>query len=305
MKSPSSQLQGRLARAALLLGILVATSLSATAGETSRFGFEAQQGARAGAGKGSFVFGLAKGGAARGSARVHNKSPKRLRIRIYGADAIRGVDGSLSVAPFGVPAVGAGRYIRPDVSEVALDVGSDRVVEFSVTRPPSSPGGIGALVAEEIAASSGSGSIDVIERVALIVKVADGSVGPHFSLKGVELSAPLRIFPADATVSAEVTNGTADIIRSTLTTQVTTMTGRKFDLKEVTLDLQPGERREVAMRWESVPRLGGVVSAEVKATWPEGEVKQESDRVWIVPIWLLILLILAEGIYLVRRSRRR
>lgn len=305
MKTLSCTVKGRLARAALLLGVLVATSLPATAGETTKFGFEAQQGARTGTGRGSFVFGLAQGAAARGSARVHNKTPKRLRIRIYGADASRGVDGSLSVAPFGVRAAGIGRYIRPDVPEVVLDAGSDRVVEFSVLRPRTSPGGIGALVAEEIATSSGSGSIDVIERIALIVKVADGSVGPHFSLKGVGLTAPLRIFPADATVSAKVTNGTADIIRSTLTTQVRTMTGRRFDLREVTLDLQPGERRDVTMRWESVPRLGGIVSAEVRAAWPEGEVKQESARVLIVPIWLLILLIMSEGIYLIRRSRRR
>lgn len=309
MGSFGSQCEGRPKRAALVfLPALLASSMqvllpAARAGETETFGFSPHPVVVQGVSRRSFDLAVARGAAVRDAARVFNKTNRRLAMRIYGADASRALDGTLNVAPFGVRSRGVGGWIRPDVAQVTLSPKAENVVGFAVARPPSGGAGLGALVAEEIPGSPSQEPIQVVTRVALLVKVVEGSGGPTFLLEGVAIEVPIRFVPSRGTVSAIVTNGTAEALDAKLVARVRTLTGRTYDLAPSDVKLAPGEKRSVRIDWSTVPRWGGLMKAHLEAQWTGGTAVGESGRMLVVPLWLLLLFIMVLAFIGVWRGR--
>ena len=169
------------AAAAVALAALVLAVGSGPAGaiETQQFGFEPYPLFDGDEVRRSFDVALAPGGSATDAIRVWNKTRRPVEVRLYGA-AVDVVEGKYQVAPYEARGRGAGGWVVPDQGVVRLEPGEDRVVEFTVHVPPVLGEGepVAALVAESDTGQS-SGGVDVVARLAMLVRV-----GPADSLFG-------------------------------------------------------------------------------------------------------------------------
>ncbi|MGH2705981.1 MAG: hypothetical protein ACRDJ4_13085 [Actinomycetota bacterium] len=283
------------AGAALLPGL-------AAAGETETFGVAPYPRAIEGERRTSFLLPDAGGGTVRDAIRVYNKSTEKIRLRIYGADAARSEDGSLSVAPFGARAEGLGAAIRVAVTDLTLGPKSERVVDFSVDISDERRGGLGAIVTEQLDERAGGGALDLVTRVALLVNPGSGApTGP--SIERVGMDVPWVLIPRTATFEALVNNPGGNAVTLKLRARVATVTGRSFQLAEQEVRLGPGERRTVRIPWNEVPRWGGLMRTTATISWAGGTLARAAGFQPIFPLWLigalnavLLLVVAARGI---------
>jgi len=294
---------GRL-RAASLFLILCVLSLPAEAAETQNFGIDPHPLVVQGKSRRAYDLGVSAGTAVRDAVRVYNKTRKTIRLSVFGADAERSADGTVGVQTLGADMNGVGGWIRLDKQEVTLKPGGSEIIEFFVARPKGAGPGLGAIVAQETAPASQQGSIDLVQRIALLVQVSDGNLAASLRIERARVEVPLSFVPSQGKVDAILVNGTASGIRSKVRITVRTLTGRNYELAPLTVELKAGEKRTISVPWGSVPRLGGLVKASVQASGPSGDALLTTPRELIIPIWLLVLLAVAAFAFVYRRRRR-
>lgn len=292
-------------RAASLFLILCLLSIPAEAAETENFGIDPHPLAVQGKSRRAYDLGVSAGAAVRDAVRVYNKTRKTIRLNVFGADAERSADGTVGVQTLGATMTEVGTWIRLDKQEVTLKPGASEIIEFSVARPKGAGPGLGAIVAQEAIPASQQGPIDLVQRIALLVQVSDGNLTPALRIERAEVDVPLSFIPSEGKVEAVLVNGTAATVRTQVSITVRTLTGRTFELAPVMAQLRAGEKRMILVRWDSVPRLGGLVRASVEASGPAEDALLKTPRELIVPIWLLVLLAVVTGALVYRRRRRQ
>lgn len=287
---PANTEKGRLRGAALLacLALLAAPLTSAPrqaeAAETETFGAQPHPRSIAGQRRTGFRLGIAEGAAARDAVLVFNKTEEAIRLRVFATDFREGAP-----LPFGREPTGVGAWIQLEPQELELEPMERRVIEFAVARPDGTEPGSGAIVVEEIPREDRESSITIRFQVALELAVADSVEGPRVLVEDVRLEVPLRLVPSTGAVRARVVNATAVSLDSSLRVAVVGVTGRRFDLPPVDVDLEPGGEETYSIDWPGVPRWGGFLKAEAEVDWEGGTAVGASPRRVVVPIWLLLL----------------
>lgn len=289
--------------AALILAVL---PLAAEAGETETFRFQPYPLEVQGQERRSFTMNLETGDSVTDSVQLTNKSDEVRRFRVYPADAYVDGEGRATVAEFGEPRRGVGSWIdvQSEAEEVALLPGTSEVVRFSVTRPhDQAVEGTGAIVAEEIRSGDPSAGIDVIFRVALLVRLAGDPTG--LELAGPTVRLPLQMVPSTGQANVDVTNHTAQPVDATVQLTIESLTGREWQLDPIETTLEPGASSDVIQEWTTVPRWGGAFRVRASATWEAGTVTTDGPRTLHPPLWLLALAILAVGVRGLREMSSR
>lgn len=251
----------------------------------------------------SFDLGVQPGQRASDAVRLTNLSDAPRRYRIYAADAhADAVTGAFTVPPATAPAQGVGRWIRTDAAEVELAPGESRVVGFTVARPEGSAAeGFGAVVAEELAETPTGGGVEVVFRLAILVRVDGPAAG--LSATAPWIDAPMAFVPGSATVAVEVTNERLEPVAATVRLEVHSATGRVWRLPPQQVQLPPSTTTTVEAPWTTVPRWGGVLTPRVDVEWPAGSLSAVGDPFVHPPVWLVALLIAAVGVRGARELR--
>lgn len=287
--------------AASLLGLfaagilLVLATPPASAGETDSYRFEPHPLTIQGQERRVFSYELPTGTTVTDAVQITNKTDEVRRFRLYPADATEDSDGNVTVDEFEAPTDGVGSWIDIDQTEYSLLPRTSAVVPFTLSRPSGqAASGVGALVAEEIKEPSSGGGIEVVFRIAILVRVGGDPTG--ISVRDAELSLPLEFVPSTGAVETEVVNHTLGVVKADVTFTVESFTGREWQLEPTTVEVEPGGTAVAAREWTTVPRWGGVFRVRAEATWEAGTVASTSPRGLYPPLWLLALAIVAVGI---------
>lgn len=235
--------------------------------------------------------------------RITNTSDEPRRFRIYGADARRDpTTGAVAVDPATAEPRGVGGWVTVEGGELMLDAGVSEVVPFTVTRPTDATvSGLGAVVAEEIVRADDAEMIDVVYRLALLVRL-DGDVA-GLRVAEPRMDPPVELFPSRSRATVELTNETLEPVRATASFTAAGLTGRFWQLGEQELRLEPGESRELTATWDTVPRWGGLFQPAVEVTWERGSIVRTGPRALHPALWLLALLILIVAVRAIRELR--
>lgn len=280
---------------ALVWALFVLTTvlaMDALAGETARFRFEPGAGGET---RRSFRFPLAPGQSTTDSVTVTNKTREQVRMRVYAADAVKQADGAIAVAPFGSPPRGVGSWIVVSQGEVTIGPGQKQTIRFELRRPmQAEPPGLAALVAEEVPAMGGRQDVEVVTRVALLVRVSEPSEGDAILVEGVEIRPARSIVPSSAELMVTVTNRTPDQVVGSVSFTVVTITGARFDVDEVKVSLGPGQRERVKAVWEPLPRMGALARAEAAVALSGHRVRARGPLTPVVAVWLMLVVLTVE-----------
>lgn len=275
----------------------------ALAGETGRFRFEPGTGGEA---RRSFRFPLGPGQSAGDAVTITNKTREQIKMRVYAADAVRQADGAVAVAPFGSAPRGVGAWIVVSQGEVELGPGEKQTVRFEVRRPTQAEtSGLAALVAEEVPAAAGRQDVEVVTRVALMVRVSEPSEGDAILVEDIEIQPVRSIVPSKAEVMVTVTNRTGAQVAGDVSFAVVTITGARFEVGEVEVALGPGQRDRVKATWEPLPRMGALARAEVAVALGEHRVNARGRLTPIVAVWLMLAVLSVELYLGIRRLLAR
>ncbi|HEX2029655.1 MAG TPA: hypothetical protein VHF25_16860 [Nitriliruptorales bacterium] len=295
---PSVRRRGRRWATAVVLAAALAATLpgpGALAAETDSFRLEPHPLQLQGAERRSFAFALDPGAAASDAVQLTNLTDEARRFRVYAADATQDAQGRVMVAEAVAPRTGVASWIAVERPEVALLPGSAEVVRFTVTRPQRTAAeGIGAIVAEEIRPAATGGGIQVVFRLATLVRLSGEASG--VTVAAPRLTVPVDLVPSDGTVTAEVTNTTLQPVNATVVMTVESLTGRRWELEPVDVRLPPGATQTVERSWATVPRWGGALRVAADVTWEGGTVSARGQRVVVPPLWLVGLVIALVGV---------
>lgn len=278
----------------LSLAVVVLGSFprAADAGETARFRFEPGGGGEA---RRSFRFPILAGQSATDSVTIVNKTRDPIKMRVYAADAVRQADGAIAVAPFGSSPRRVGSWIVLSKTEIDLGPGQEQTITFELKRPvEGEPPGLGALVAEEVPVNGDPRELEVVTRVAILVRVSDPADGESISVEDVEIRPARTVVPSVADVMVTVINRTPDQVAGKASFTVVTLTGARFDLGEVDVALGPGERKRLKVAWDPLPRLGAIARAEVVLDLAEHRVLHRGPLTPVVAVWLMLVVLTAE-----------
>lgn len=289
--------------ACLVLAALAGLAPGASAGETESFRFQPHPLRVQGNERRAFQFGLAAGTNASDAVLLLNKAKEPRRFRVYAADAWTDPkSGAVTVASSENPAVGVGSWIVPARGEVALLPGTSEIIPFTVTRPADQTSeGLGAIVAEEVRDPGAGSGIDLVYRLAILVKMTGDPNGVRLTEPGLEM--PVRFFPSTATAHAPVTNHTLAPVNASVRFEVQSLTGRRWPLEPVSVTLAPGETKDVSQVWSTVPRWGGILGVNADVTWEAGNVRVSGARRAYPALWLVALGILLLGVRIARELR--
>ncbi|MBW3663793.1 MAG: DUF916 domain-containing protein [Actinobacteria bacterium] len=310
---PTRGRRRRIARRGLITGALVAFlvgTLPAWAGETDTFRFEPTPLEVDGEIRRTFDAAIPPGTAVRDAVALTNKTDETRTFRVFAADAREDPDtGRTGVASFGAEPTGVGAWISMDGGnsrEVTLPGQQRLEIPFEIARPADATvGGLGALVAEEVAQGEGSG-IEVSFRVAILVDArGDPGSEPGLRISELELHAPLQLLPRNATIRASVRNETSRPTSVEVVFTVEALLGSTWELPAGSFDLEPGQAASIETPWVTVPETGALVEVSADATWRGGTIVERTGRTVIMPLWLPLGLILLTGWLLVREVRRR
>lgn len=294
---------GGAARASLLALICVAMFVTepdaAGAGETESFRFQPHPVAIQGDERRTFSYDLPAGTSITDAVQLTNKTDEVRRFRLYAADAKQDASGNVTVEEFDSPRNGVGSWIEIGQTDHSLLPRSSAVVAFAVERPPGEPSrGVGAIVAEEVTEPTDGGGIDVVFRIAILVRLGGDPTG--VSLGEPDLSMPIELVPSAGSARVEVTNRTLEPVQGQVALTIESLTGRAWPLAPVDVHLEPGASTEVSQDWMTVPRWGGLFRVRATATWEGGTIARTGSRGTYPAVWLLALTIVAVGIRSVR-----
>lgn len=160
----------------LLLGMTLVLVLggTATAGETNTFGTTPHPVKVDGEPRGSFTIPERLSDPAQDTLRVYNRTDQPLSLRVYTAPAELGDDGVYAVG-FSHQRGGLAERIRPETGSVDLAPKGDALVRFTVS-PGDAPDELAALVVEPVDPRA-AGTVDLVERVAILVKTTSSGSG--------------------------------------------------------------------------------------------------------------------------------
>lgn len=243
-----------------------------------------------------FVYSLGPGDAITDAIRITNKTEQPQRFRVYGADAERDpATGAVTVETYSAPRNAVGSWIDVENQEVLVEPHASEVVAFTLRMPDrSQPQGLGAVVVEQVKEAPEEAGIDIAYRVALTVQTTGGEERLHVAQPTLDL--PIALIPARGRAHVELRNGTLRSVSTTTRFVVEGVTGTRWELEPVPVDLAPGETKLVEANWTNVPRWGGVFRVRAEATWEAGKIASTSPRQVFPPLWLLALVIVAIGI---------
>lgn len=159
--------------AALFVGMLVVVP-AAFAGENGVFGAEPYPASREGVVRRSFD--MPAGNAFNDSVRVYNRTPHTVRLALYAASASVGDDDVVAVGFREAHVGGFASRITLERSSVRLAPGADAVVRFGVRMQGAPRGSLAAIVVEG-APEAGSADLDLVQRIAVLVRPSDDGIG--------------------------------------------------------------------------------------------------------------------------------
>lgn len=243
----------------------------------------------------TFSFALEPGDTASDAIRITNTTEEPRRFRLYGADAIADASGAVTVADSSTPPTGVGGWIELPTDEVEVGPGGSEVIEFSVQRPgDASAAGLGAVVAEEVLSAPDEEGIDVLYRLAILVRL-DGDVA-GLRVGEPRLDPPVELFPSRSDAVVELRNETLQRITANVSFTTGGLTGRYWELDEQDVELDAGETHAVSAEWTTVPRWGGYFEPAVSVAWEGGSIVRTGSRSLHPPLWLLALAIVVVGV---------
>lgn len=311
MVDPTHPLVGGSRRASHLVLLLASIIVlfcpaSADAGETETFRFQPHPLVVQGHERRTFSYGLPAGASVTDAVQITNKTDDVRRFRVYGADASEDGSGNVTVDEFDAPRDGVGSWIEVAETDHSLLPRSSGVVPFTLERPPGRTArGVAAIVAEEIAEPDAGGGVQVVFRIAILVRVGGDATG--LVLDDPRLAMPLELVPTAANANVDVTNSTMSQIEADVELTVESLTGREWTLEPISVRLEPGASTVVEGDWSTVPRWGGVFRVRAEANWEAGTITSTGARNLHPPLWLLAGAIAAVGIRGLREmwARRR
>jgi GTPase len=296
---------GRLMAALGAAALVVVLAPAARAGETDTFRFEPWPVQVQGHERRTFAFDAAPGETVTDAVRLTNTTDTQRTFRVYAAAAHQDAAGNITPDPYRPDPQSAGAWIAVDGGdELQIDAHDAAVVTFRVRRPADQPAeGLAAVVAEELAEPSAGAGIQVVYRIAIVVRFGGEATGLEVGRPVVDL--PLALMPSAGEVAVMLTNTTLEPVTATLALEVDGLTGTRWSLDPVQAELNAGESREVRVPWTSVPRWGGLLRATAAITWERGTIEVAGARRPHPPLWLVALCILAVGVRAGRELRRR
>lgn len=290
-----------MAVSALAVGLLIAvllTGASRAAGaiETDTFSLTPSPLVVQGFERRSFTFNSEAGGTVGDAVRVANTSDETRRFRLYGADATRDPQThTVVVDPVNIEPRGVASWIEFAENEIEIPAGAWQVVPFTITRPPGSTAeGMGAVVAEEVLGETATEGVDLVYRLAMLVRLGGDVAG--LRVGEPQMAPPVELFPASSELAVTLTNEAVGPVRGVVRFTAGGLTGRYWEVAEEEVRLEAGETADVTATWGSVPRWGGLFSPAVEVTWEGGSVVRTGPRTLHPPLWLLALAILVIGI---------
>lgn len=251
----------------------------------------------------TFAFDLEPGDAASDAVRIVNTTDEPRRFRLAGADARTDpATGGVVVDPSHEEPEGVGSWVELERREIEVPPGASEVVPFTIRRPADTTAeGLGAVVAEELLADAEAGGIDVVYRLAILIRLGGDVAGLHVDEPTMEPE--LGLFPSRSDLSVTLTNETLEPIRASVRFTAGGLTGRYWEVAEEEVRLGVGESRDVAATWDTVPRWGGFFSPAAEVAWEGGSIVRTGSRVLHPPLWLVVLAILLVAVRAVRELR--
>lgn len=160
----------------LLLGIILALlpGSTAAAGETKTFGTTPHPAKVDGEARSSFTVPEQMTDPAQDTLRVYNRTDQPLTLQVYSAPVELGDDGVYAVG-FSHQRTGLAERIRPETGSIDLAPRADALVRFTV-HPGETTDGLAALVLEPVDPQA-TGTVDLVERVAILVKTTSSDPG--------------------------------------------------------------------------------------------------------------------------------
>ncbi len=198
---------------------------------------------------------------------------------------------------------GVGSWIQLPAPEIQLGPGESRIIDVTFERPTGAlAGGLGAVVAEEVTPADESGGIDIRFRIALRVDATADSVGEGLVVEQLELDVPQQFLPRRADLVVVLRNGDPDTIAGQVQVYVD-RGSRRFVILQESLTLGPGQRATYEVEWQSVPATPGFATPGFEAAWEGGNLRVAGNRVFILPGWIALALLLLTAYALVRSLR--
>lgn len=235
--------------------------------------------------------------------RVANTTDEPRRYRLYGADATRDpATGNVVVEPADIEARGVGSWVEFERAEIEVPAGAWEIVPFTVTRPAGTTAeGVGAVVAEELLGEAESEGVELVYRLAILIRL-DGDVA-GLQVGRPRLEPTVEILPSRSTVTTTLTNETLAPVRATVSFTAGGLTGRYWEVGEQQVRLEVGESAEVTAEWDTVPRWGGLFSPAAEVSWEGGSLVRTGPRALHPPLWLLALAIVLVALRGLRELR--
>ncbi len=308
-----------------LLLVLVAAVLAwvtvpdaARAQDSVTWGVRPAASADHGDGRPNYSYTADPGGTIQDAIAIANHGDRPITLLVYAADGFTTASGQLDLLPRGEPATGVGAWVKPAQSRIEVPAKAAVEVRFTVTVPADAgPGDHSGGIVTSLAAPENSGGVNVDRRLCSRIHLrVTGEAKPALAIGDLSVDYDGTVNPfglGSATVGFRVTN-TGNIRlsaeqkiavqglfglggREQTLTVPELLPGAHLDFTVPVADVAPLVRLEASVRL--TPRVegdaGGPGPAEVTAT----------AGAWAVPWSLLVLLVVAAGLFVVLRLRVR
>lgn len=171
-------LRARSMRVAILLLAALCVASGAWAGENAVFGAEPYPASHDGAGRRSIDIPVSTArGSLRDAIRVYNRTARPIDLALYPAAASVGDDGVVGVGFRGARRSGLAASIALERERVRVAPNGDAVVRFTVDPRGSARDALAAIVVEG-APAPGAADLDLVQRIAIIVRRSGDGNGP-------------------------------------------------------------------------------------------------------------------------------
>jgi hypothetical protein len=313
--------------ALLLAALTVAVGLSLGASATAAHadgtdGISGTPASESGAdGRSRFSYEAGPGQQLTDNYQVTNTGTTSQVMRVFAADAFNTDDGSYGLLDTGAESVDAGSWITFENGATYVDVplapGESQLVNFTMTVPAdAAPGDHAAGIV--ISVTSPQGQILVDRRVAtrLYVRVP-GDLQPALTVGSISASYQPSINPLDGTttVTFTVRNSGNVALGANMIVGVNTYfgIGAAAMVREELSEMLPRSTRVITLEVPGVAQLGYLnpyvslaptAATEMTNPGPLATVDRDTFAI-AVPWWLVLVLIVGGGGYLVLRIRRR
>lgn len=235
-----------------------------------------------------FVASLAPGQSGKLQAKISNPASVAQTIRIGFADLKFLPDGTPEVVE---PAQDVGTWATIGSRDVMIPASGNVIVPFSVTVPQGAEPGdhVGVFVVDTLSGETvGNQQIGVVRRIATRLYVTvPGDARREFSIEGVRLTKDSTLFPTEMTIEVLLRNNGRIRLRPVV------RVGGRF-IEPVTANgssLLLTSSVEKYIATVPIPLWGGPLQYRVDATTDQGTSRQARASAFVIPWWLLIILI--------------